>query len=83
MLDFRSRRDRIPAMPSPKDISAIMADHRKVAVAMRRGVRKALIRHVQMGLPVVEWRDGKTVYVYPAELKKLVKSMGRGSSRQR
>jgi hypothetical protein len=36
-----------------------------------------------MGLPVVEWRDGKTVYVYPAELKKLVRTMGRRSSRRR
>ena len=70
-------------MPSPKDIAAIMADDRKVVAAMRRGVRKALIRHIQMGLPVVEWRDGKTVYVYPAELKKLVKSMGQDGARRR
>jgi hypothetical protein len=69
-------------MPSPKDIPAIMADGRKVEAAMRRGVRKALIRHIQMGLPVVEWRNGKTVYVYPAELKKLVRSLGRGGSRR-
>ncbi len=50
---------------------------------MQRGVRKALIRHIHMGLPVVEWRDGKTVYVYPAELKKLVGAMGRGGARRR
>jgi hypothetical protein len=70
-------------VPSPKDIAAIMADDRKVVAAMRRGVRKALIRHIQMGLPVVEWRDGKTVYIYPAELKRLVRSRGRSGSRRR
>jgi uncharacterized protein (UPF0216 family) len=59
-----------------------MADGRKVEAAMRRGVRKALIRHIQMGLPVVEWRDGKTVYVYPEELKELVRSMD-GKERRR
>ena len=62
-------------MPSPKNISAIMANRRIVETAMRRGVRDALVRHIQAGLPAVAWRDGKTVWVYPAELRRIVRKM--------
>ena len=37
-----------------------------VSRAFRRGVRKALLEHKRDGDPVVEWRDGKVVWV-PAD----------------
>ena len=37
-----------------------------VTRAFRRAVRKALLEHKRDGDPIVEWRDGKVVWV-PAE----------------
>ena len=64
-------------MPSDRDISAIMADGKLVEAALRKGVRAALLRHCQAGKPVVEWRDGKTVWVGPEELEKATKYYNR------
>jgi len=62
-------------MPRRRSISEIMADGKSVEAAMRRGVRQALIEHIHAGQPVVEWRNGKTVWVWPEELKKIVRKM--------
>jgi len=43
--------------------------------ALARGVREALRRHVQAGVPAVEWRDGKTVWVGPEELARRIAEM--------
>jgi len=60
-----------------KDIDAIMKDGSLVGTALKAGVREALVRHVQAGLPVVEWRDGKCVWVPPGEIKKRIQEMDR------
>lgn len=36
--------------------------------ALKKGVRDAILRHKQEGLPVVIYRDGKTVWVTAEEL---------------
>jgi len=36
--------------------------------ALKKGVRDALLRHKRAGLPVVIYRDGKTVWVDPNDL---------------
>ena len=36
--------------------------------ALQRGVREAMIRHKKDGLPVVIYRDGKSVWVKPEDL---------------
>ena len=36
--------------------------------ALEQGVRDAMIRHKKDGLPVVIYRDGKTVWVNPEDL---------------
>ncbi|MFO7899986.1 MAG: hypothetical protein R6V58_13115, partial [Planctomycetota bacterium] len=51
-----------------KDVSAIMEEGTQVDAALRKGVRDALVRHVQAGAPVVEWRDGKCVWIGPEEI---------------
>ena len=38
------------------------------AGARRRGVRDAMIRHKKDGLPVVIYRDGKSVWVNPEDV---------------
>lgn len=36
--------------------------------ALKKGVRDAILRHKKEGLPVVIYRDGKTVAVRPEEI---------------
>jgi len=52
-----------------------MSDTKKVQAALTAGVREALVRHVRENLPVVEWQDGKIVWLQPAEIKKRIKEI--------
>ena len=63
------------AARSPKDISAIMKEGTQVDAALKAGVREAMIRHVKAGLPAVEWRDGKSVWVPPEEIERRLQEM--------
>lgn len=36
--------------------------------ALKQGVRDAMLRHKEAGLPVVIYRDGKAVWVMPQDL---------------
>lgn len=49
-----------------KDIDAIFEVGTAIDRALAQGVREALLRHKQLGLPVVEYRNGRAVWV-PAE----------------
>lgn len=52
-----------------KDVSRIFAeDRRLIDEALKQGVREAMLRHKRDGLPVVIYRDGKTVWVTPEDL---------------
>lgn len=54
---------------TPKDIRRIFVEDRQVIdEALKQGVRDAMIRHKKDGLPVVIYRDGKTVSVKPEDL---------------
>jgi len=53
----------------PKDIDRIFReDRRRIDEALEQGVREAMLRHKKDGLPVVIYRDGKTVEVKPEDL---------------
>jgi len=60
------------AAETDKDVSLIMKEGKLVDAALTAGVREALVRHVQAGLPVVEWRDGKCVWLTPDEIKQRI-----------
>lgn len=52
-----------------KDIHRIFVEDRHlIDEALKRGVRDAMLRHKEAGLPVVIYRDGKTVWVKPEDL---------------
>jgi Arc/MetJ family transcription regulator len=52
-----------------KDVTRILKeDRRAVDEALKRGVRKAMLRHKKDGLPVVVERDGKIERVKPEDL---------------
>lgn len=49
-------------------ISLILADREKISQALAKAVRDALLKHKQAGNPVATWRDGKVVWISPAEI---------------
>lgn len=52
-----------------KDIHRIFVEGGDVIdEALKQGVREAMVRHKKDGLPVVIYRDGKTVWVKPEDL---------------
>jgi len=65
------------AAETDKDVGLIMKEGKLVDAALTAGVREALVRHVQAGLPVVEWRDGRCVWITPDEIKHRIKEIDR------
>ena len=63
------------ARRTDKDIMALMTEGTPVTKALTRGVRDALVRHVQAGVPVVEWQDGKCVWLSPEEIQRRIDEM--------
>jgi hypothetical protein len=52
-----------------KDIAKIFQDGKPIDKALSKAVRDALLQHKQAGHPVVEWRDGKAVWIAPEDIK--------------
>lgn len=50
------------------DIDEAFADGRVIDEALAKSVQEALRQHKQAGNPVVEWRDGKIVWVAPEQI---------------
>jgi hypothetical protein len=63
---------------SPKDIAKIFDDGTLIDAAMRNAVREALSMHKKLGFPVVEWRDGRIVWIQARDIK-----LAGGNTRQR
>ena len=52
-----------------KDVNRIFVeDGHLIDEARKQGVRDAMLRHKEAGLPVVIYRDGKAVWVMPQDL---------------
>ncbi len=51
-----------------KGIDKLLADDALIETALTKGVRDALRRHRQAGFPVVEWRNGKIVWIAPEDI---------------
>ena len=51
------------------DIDALIKEDAPILDAIRRGGIEAMKRHIQTGVPMVSWRDGKVVTLHPEELK--------------
>jgi hypothetical protein len=62
------------AMSNKKDIDieALIQERTPVTEAIRRGGLEAMKRHIQAGLPMVDYRNGRVVHVPPEELKELL-----------
>ena len=44
------------------------ADSQLLDTAIRRAVREAVLTHAKLGHPVATWRDGRVVWLQPAEV---------------
>ena len=52
-----------------KQIADILNDSDKMTKIIRAGVNTALLQHKRMGNPICEWRNGKVVWIPPAEIQ--------------
>src|SRR2546430_322892 len=49
-------------------IAERLADRELIDAAIRKAVREAVLAHARAGQPVATWRDGKVVWLQPAEI---------------
>ncbi len=54
---------------SGSELDAIYDDKGKIHAALVEGVRDARRWHKRMGLPIVEWREGKVVWIPADEIE--------------
>ena len=67
------------AIKEPRDISAIFLDDRLIENALNAAARDAVQLHKEKGLPLVVWRDGKTVWISPEEAERELASQNLAS----
>lgn len=53
---------------TPVDIDKLFDDGQLIDEALARAGREARLRHKQLGVPLVVWRDGKVVEIPPEEI---------------
>lgn len=51
-----------------RPVSELLADTERVTDAVRQAGRDARLRHKQLGVPLVVWRDGKVAEIPPEEI---------------
>ncbi|HEX5106683.1 MAG TPA: hypothetical protein VFV87_22840 [Pirellulaceae bacterium] len=51
-----------------RSINELLADTDRVMQAVRQAGRDARLRHKQLGVPLVVWRDGQVVEIPPEEI---------------
>ena len=50
------------------DVGERFADTERVTEAVRQAGREARLKHKQLGVPLVVWRDGQVVEIPPEEI---------------
>jgi hypothetical protein len=58
----------IQRAPSEKSVGELLSDTERVTDAVRQAGREARLRHKQLGVPLVVWRDGQVVLIPPEEI---------------
>ncbi len=65
--------------PKRPDIGQLFESRTEIMHALRAAARDAAIEHKRLGIPLVIWRDGRTVLVPPEEI--VIDEPGKGSTR--
>jgi hypothetical protein len=60
--------ERSVADQEPFDFDAVMADNARITAALERAAREAALTHARLGRSLPDWRDGKVVWMTPAEI---------------
>ena len=47
---------------------ALIADNDRINAALLRAARDAALTHARLGRPLPDWKDGKVVWLSPAEV---------------
>jgi len=50
------------------DIAKLFQEGTQIDAAVERAAREARLRHKQLGVPLVVWREGKVVEIPPEEI---------------
>jgi len=50
------------------DVDEICLDGNEIDAAVERAAREARLKHKQLGVPLVVWRDGKVIEIPPEEI---------------
>lgn len=56
------------ATEGEKDIARLFREGKPIDDAMNAAVREVVLRHKQLGMPLVVWRDGKCVWIPPEQI---------------
>jgi hypothetical protein len=56
------------------DIESLIQDGKPVTDAIRRGGLEAMKRHIQAGIPMAAYKDGRVIRISPEELTEMLKS---------
>jgi hypothetical protein len=67
------------ATSEPKDIAQIFREGTLIDEALNIAARDAVQLHKEKGLPLVVWRDGKTMWISPEEAERDLASQTQGS----
>jgi hypothetical protein len=51
-----------------RDLDQLIEDDLLIEFALRDGVRDALRRHKEAGLPVAAWQNGKVIWIPPQKI---------------
>jgi hypothetical protein len=61
-------------MADEKDIEALLEQTELITEAIRQGGREAMKQYIQAGQPMISWKDGRIVKIYPRELEKILQA---------
>ena len=56
-------------MSERSDIDALFADGSEIERGLKKAVGLAVLEHKRAGNPIVEWRNGRVVWVPPEEIE--------------
>ena len=49
-------------------ITEAFTNPERITKALAQGVRDALLKHKQVGNPIIIWRDGKSIWIKPEDI---------------
>lgn len=64
-------------MAQRRGVDEALHEHLVIERAVAQGVRDALMRHVQAGVPAAAWENGRAVWISPKKLRAHIRALDR------